>query len=88
VSVGAAPAVYWRVDSLTPGRVQTARVRLEPATDARGERVEVTASCPGGTPAFTSEYSEGGGGDGGGGGGGEDFHGSGGSDDSSGPGGG
>jgi hypothetical protein len=62
VSVGAAPAVYWRVESKTPGRVHTARVRLEPVQDARGERVDVTVSCPGGKPAFTHDYSPGGGG--------------------------
>jgi hypothetical protein len=68
VSVGAAPAVWWQVESLTPGRVQTARVRLEPSHDANGERVEVTASCRGGIPTFIPEYSDGGGGgsDGGG----------------------
>jgi hypothetical protein len=62
VSMGAAPAVYWVVDSRTLGRTQTGRVRLEPAQDANGERVEVTATCPGGIPAFTTEYSDGGGG--------------------------
>ena len=78
VSVGAAPAVWWLVESLTPGRVQTARVRLEPSHDANGERVEVTASCRGGIPTFIPEYSDGGGGS----------SGPGGSGDSSGPGGG
>lgn len=82
VSVGAAPAVYWKVDSRTTGRVRTARVRLEPAHDANGERVEVTATCPGGTPAFTTEYKDGGGGDDGGGGGDDNSGKSGGSDDS------
>jgi hypothetical protein len=83
VSVGAAPAVWWEVESLTPGRLQTARVRLQPSHDANGERVEVTASCRGGIPTFIPEYS-----DGGGGGGGSDdgSSGHGGSDDSSGPG--
>lgn len=65
VSMGAAPAVYWVVDSRTPGGAPSGRVRLEPAQDANGERVEVTATCPGGTPAFTTEYSDGGGGGGG-----------------------
>jgi hypothetical protein len=78
VSMGAAPAVYWVVDSRTPGRVRVGRVRLEPAHDANGERVEVTATCPAGTPAFTTDYSDGGGGGDSGSG----------SDDSSGPGGG
>jgi hypothetical protein len=91
VSVGAAPSVYWQVESYTPGRLQTGRVRLQPAHDANGERVEVTASCPGGTPAFTTSYSDGsggGGGDGGGHGGGDGGgdSGSGGSDGSSGSG--
>jgi hypothetical protein len=65
VSVGAAPAVWWQVESRTPGRVQTARVRLQPSHDAKGERVEVTASCRGGVPTFIQEYSDGGGGGGG-----------------------
>jgi hypothetical protein len=100
VSVGAAPALYWRVDSRTSPGVRTGRVRLEPAQNANGERVEVTATCASGTPAFTTDYNEGGGGgdDGGGdsGGGGNDGGGSGhsgggdgtsgGSDDSSGSG--
>jgi hypothetical protein len=99
VSVGAAPAVWWNVDSYTRGWVHTARVRLEPAKDANGERVEVTVSCSGGKPGFTPVYHSGGGGggdDGGGGGGGGDDSGgsggsgggdnSGGSDDSSGSG--
>jgi hypothetical protein len=92
VSVGAAPAVYWEVDSMTPGQVRTARVRLQPAEDAQGERVEVTASCTNGIPVFTNDYhapDEGDdGGDGGGGGGGDDSGGSGGSggSDNSGPG--
>jgi hypothetical protein len=77
VSVGAAPAVDWRVESHTPGRVATARVRLEPAQDSSGERLDVTASCPAGTPTFTTDYRApgnggGGGGDGGDGGGGSD----------------
>jgi len=96
VSVGAAPAVYWRVDSLTPGRVRSARVRLAPANNANGERVEVTATCVAGTPTFSSSYSDGGGDDGGGGDGSGDSGGSSGSggsggsgsDDSSGSGGG
>jgi hypothetical protein len=71
VSVGAAPAVWWQVESLTPGRVQTARVRLQPSHDANGERVEVTASCRGGVPTFIPEYSDGGGGGSGGGGSGD-----------------
>lgn len=62
VSVGAAPAVWWQVESFTPGRVKTARVRLQPSHDANGERVEVTASCRGGIPTFIPEYSDGGGG--------------------------
>jgi hypothetical protein len=62
VSVGAAPAVWWQVESLTPGRLQTARVRLQPSHDANGERVEVTASCRGGIPTFIPQYSDGGGG--------------------------
>jgi hypothetical protein len=66
VSVGAAPAVWWEVESRTPGRVQTARVRLQPSHDANGERVEVTASCRGGVPTFIPEYSDGGGGSDGG----------------------
>ena len=97
VSVGAAPALYWQVDSRTPPGVRTGRVRLEPAQDANGERVEVTATCASGIPTFSTDYQEGsGGGDGGGGGddGGGSGHsgsgggggGSGGSDDSSGPG--
>jgi hypothetical protein len=89
VSVGAAPAVWWQVESLTPGRVQTARVRLQPSHDANGERVEVTASCRGGIPTFIPEYSDGGGGgggSGGSGGGGDDSSGHGGSGDSSGSG--
>jgi hypothetical protein len=96
VSVGAAPALYWQVDSRTPPAVRTGRVRLEPAQDANGERVEVTATCSNGIPAFTTDYQDGGGGgdDGGGdGGGGDDgggsgsgHSGSGGSDDSSGSG--
>jgi hypothetical protein len=75
VSVGAAPAVWWQVDSYTRGWVHTARVRLEPSKDANGERVEVTVSCsPGGKPGFTPAYHPGGGGGGddGGGGGGDD----------------
>jgi hypothetical protein len=60
VSVGAAPAVWWQVDSYTPGRVREARVRLEPAHDANGRRVEVTASCRNGTPVFATEYDHGG----------------------------
>jgi hypothetical protein len=83
VSVGAAPAVWWEVDSMTQGRVRSARVRLQPSHDAKGERVEVTATCQSGTPAFTTEYSDGGGGDDGGSSGKD-----GGGDDSSGPGGG
>jgi hypothetical protein len=83
VSVGAAPAVWWEVDSMTGGRVRSARVRLQPSHDANGERVEVTATCQSGTPAFTTEYSDGGGGHDG------DSSGKdGGGDDSSGPGGG
>jgi hypothetical protein len=81
VSVGAAPALWWEVESLTPGRVQTARVRLEPSHDSNGERVEVTASCRGGTPAFVPVYSNGGGG-----GSGDGSGGPAGSDDSSGAG--
>jgi hypothetical protein len=70
VSVGAAPAVYWQVASITPGRVTTARVRFEPAQHAQGERVDVTASCRGGNPVFHAQYrAAGGGGDGGDGGG-------------------
>jgi hypothetical protein len=91
VTVGAAPAVYWKVDSMTRGWVHTARVRLEPAQDASGERFEVTATCSGGKPGFTPVYHPGGGGggdDGGGGGddggGGGDDGGGGGGDDSSG----
>jgi hypothetical protein len=76
VSVGAAPALYWQVESRTSPGVRTGRVRLEPATNANGERVEVTATCASGIPAFTSDYNEGSGGgdDGGGdsGGGGDD----------------
>jgi hypothetical protein len=72
VSVGAAPAVWWQVESRTPGRVQSARVRLQPSHDANGERVEVTASCRGGKPTFIYEYSDGGGGGNDGGGGGSD----------------
>jgi hypothetical protein len=73
VSVGVAPAVYWHVASITPGRVRTAFVRLEPAQDARGERVDVSASCRGGNPVFHPQYStaSGGGGDGDGGDGGD-----------------
>lgn len=62
VSMGAAPAVYWVVKDRTPGRAQSGEVRLESAHDANGERVEVSATCPGGTPAFTTEYSDSGGG--------------------------
>jgi hypothetical protein len=66
VSVGAAPAVYWKVVSFTSGPVRTARVRLEPAQNAQGERVDVTASCHGGNPVFHADYNPaGGGGDGG-----------------------
>ena len=72
VSVGAAPAVYWRVVSRTTGRVHTAGVRLEPATNANGERVQVTVSCRNGTPVFVATYTEAGGGGGGGGGDGSD----------------
>jgi hypothetical protein len=69
VSVGAAPAVYWQMDSITPGWAHTARVRLEPANDAHGERVVVTATCQGGSPVFhvdTNDGGDGGGDDGGG----------------------
>jgi hypothetical protein len=88
VSVAAAPAVWWQVDSMTPGQVRSARVRLEPSQDARGERVEVNATCSHGTPVFTSEYKPPGGGGGGddSGGSGGSSGGSGGSDDSSGSG--
>jgi hypothetical protein len=74
VSVGAAPAVYWQMDSITPGWAHTARVRLEPAKDAHGERVVVTATCQGGDPVFHVDFNsgDGGGGDGGGDGGGGD----------------
>jgi hypothetical protein len=65
VSVGAAPALWWKVDSATSGRVRTARVRLEPSKDANGERVDVTASCVGGNPVFHTDYNDGGGGSGG-----------------------
>jgi hypothetical protein len=74
VSVGAAPAVWWQVDSITRGQVRSARVRLEPSEDANGERVEVTATCAHGIPVFTSEYHPADGG----GGGGDDSSGSGG----------
>jgi hypothetical protein len=86
------------VDSRTPPGVRTGRVRLEPAQDANGERVEVTATCASGIPTFSTDYQEGSGGGGDGGGGGDDGGGSGhsgsgsggggsgGSDDSSGPG--
>lgn len=53
VSVGAAPAISWRVDSITSGPARTARVRLEPVQNTGGERVLVTATCPGGTPTLT-----------------------------------
>jgi hypothetical protein len=65
VSVGAAPAVYWWVASRTAGWAPTARVRLEPAQNASGQRLDVTASCSAGTPVFTTDFSDGGGGDGG-----------------------
>jgi hypothetical protein len=79
VSVGAAPALYWEVDSITSGPVRTARVRLAPATDASGAKVDVTASCRAGNPVFDAENSDPGGGD--------ESGGSGGPGGSSGPGG-
>jgi hypothetical protein len=85
VSVGAAPAIYWRVASYTQAWLHTARVRLVPSKNANGEQVEVTVSCSAGKPGFLPVYHPGdGGGDDGGGGSGGDDGGSGGGDDSGG----
>lgn len=85
VAVSASPAVGWRLDGVTSGRVVTADVEFRSGDLG----VEVSAVCSGGLPRFSLDDRGGGGGGGGGGGhGGDDTGGSGGggSDDSGGSG--
>jgi len=79
VAVSASPAVGWRLDGVTSGRVVTADVEFRSGDLG----VEVSAVCSGGLPRFSLDDRGGGGGGGGGHGGGS---GGGGSDDSGGSG--
>lgn len=50
VSIGAAPAMHWRLDRIDQGRLPTAR--LEFTRSGKDGKVEVSAHCVGGTPRF------------------------------------
>lgn len=58
VSVSASPAVGWRLDDYTQGRVEEAKVRFA-ASGGDGERVEVKATCEHGAPVFELEDERG-----------------------------
>lgn len=58
VSVSASPAVGWRLDDYTQGRVAEAKVRFA-ASGGDGERVEVKATCEHGAPVFELEDERG-----------------------------
>ena len=81
VAVSASPAVGWRLDGVTSGRVVTADVEFRSGDLG----VEVSAVCSGGLPRFSLD-DRGGGGGGGGHGGDGGGSGGGGSDDSGGSG--
>jgi len=72
VRLSAAPEIGWEVDDLDSGARDEARARFERIDDGDG-RVEVRATCDGGTPAFTvRDDSSGHGGSGSGGSGSDD----------------
>jgi hypothetical protein len=63
VSVGASPAVGWRLDAVSTGREEEGEAKFRRTGDGEGE-VEVHVRCVSGTPRFElDDHTSGGGGD-------------------------